>query len=113
MLVVLSRRFEVLFGWTYAYAWAVSAQDTDLEAIDNGVEVLGLGLEGRLGIELLGDRRVGLGVDLLWLKSLRHVDSGASSERSNWESSKAWLGARLNRNARCNRCKSTSGREHR
>jgi hypothetical protein len=103
-----------LSRWTYAYAWAVGAQNTDLEAIDNGVEVLGLGLERRLGVELLGNRRVGLVVDLLGLQLLRHVGSRAGSKRSDWESSESWLGASLDSgNTRCERCKSTSGGEHR
>ena len=84
---------------TYAYAWTVGAQDADLEAIDNLVEVFGLGREWGLGIELLGDGRVGLGGDLLFLERLRHVDSSAVGERSGCESSKSWLGAGLNRNA--------------
>jgi hypothetical protein len=100
--------------WTYAYAWTVGAQDTDLEAIDNGVEVLRLSLKRRLGVELLGNRRVGLVVDLLGLQLLRHIDSRAGSERSDWESRESWLGASLDsRNARSERCESTSGGEHR
>ena len=105
--------FDGLIVLTYAYTRAVGAQNTDLEAIDNGVEVLGLGLERRLGIKLLGNRGVVLVVDLLWLERLRHIDSSAGSERSNWKSSESWLGASLNRDARCERCKSTSSREHR
>ena len=63
-------------GWkTYAYTRTVSAQDTDLQPVDNRVEVLGLGLERGLGVELLGDRRVGLGVDLRLLELLGHVES--------------------------------------
>ena len=84
---------------TYAYAWTVSAQDTDLEAIDNLVEVFGLGLERGLGVELLGHGRVGLGSDLLFLESLGHVESSAVGERSSCESSKSWFGASLNRDA--------------
>lgn len=71
---------------TYAYTWAVCAQDADLETINDGVEVFGLGLERGFGGVLLGDRRIGLGVDLLWLESLGHVESSADGERSDWES---------------------------
>ena len=67
---------------TYAYTRTVGAQDTDLEAIDNRVEVFGLCLERGLGVELLGDRRVGLGVDLGLLELLGHVESGSCCERS-------------------------------
>jgi hypothetical protein len=67
---------------TYAYTRTVSAQDTDLEAINDRVEVFGLCLERGLGVELLGDRRVGLGVDLGLLELLGHVESGSCCERS-------------------------------
>jgi hypothetical protein len=67
---------------TYAYTRTVGAQDTDLEAIDNRVEVFGLCLERGLGVELLGDRRVGLGVDLGLFELLGHVESGGCRERS-------------------------------
>lgn len=86
-------------GLTYAYAWTVGAQDADLEAIDNVVEVFGLGLERGLGVELLGHGRVGLGGDLLFLESLGHVDSSAAGERSSCKSSKRWFGASLDRDA--------------
>jgi len=59
---------------TYAYARAISAQDTDLQAVDDRVEVLGLGLERGFGVELLRDRRVGLGGDLGCLELLGHVE---------------------------------------
>ena len=98
--------------WTYAYTWTVGAQDTDLEAIDNLVEVFGLGRERGLGVELLGNGRVGLGGDLLFLELLGHVDSSAVGERSSCKCSKGWLRASLDRDAWCKRCKSTSGREH-
>jgi hypothetical protein len=67
---------------TYAYTRTVGAQDTDLEAIDNRVEVFGLCLERGLGVELLGDRGVGLGVDLGLLELLGHVEPGSCRERS-------------------------------
>jgi hypothetical protein len=72
---------EVLLQ-TYAYTRTVSAQDADLETIDNRVEVFGLGLERGLGVELLGDRRVGLGGDLGLLELLGHVESRDCCERS-------------------------------
>jgi hypothetical protein len=84
---------------TYAYAWTVGAQDADLEAIHNIVEVFGLSLERRLSVKLLGHGGVGLGGDLLFLESLGHVDSSAIGERSSCESSKSWFGASLNRDA--------------
>ena len=84
---------------TYAYAWTVSAQDTNLEAINNLVEVFGLGLERGLGVELLGHGRVGLGGDLLFLESLGHVESSAAGERSSCESIESWFGASLDREA--------------
>ena len=59
---------------TYAYARAISAQDTDLQAVDDRVEVLGLGLERGFGVELLRDRRVGLVGDLGCLELLGHVE---------------------------------------
>jgi hypothetical protein len=67
---------------TYAYARTVSAQNTNLETIDDRIEVFGLCLERGLGVELLGDRRVGLGVDLGLLELLGHVESGSCCERS-------------------------------
>ena len=84
---------------TYAYAWTVGPQDADLEAIDNLVEVFGLGCERGLGVELLGHGRVGLGGDLLFLELLGHVDSSAVGERSSCESIESWSGAGLNRDA--------------
>lgn len=61
--------------WTYADAWTVGAQDTDLETVADGVQVLGFLLERSRLVVLLGDRWVGLGVDLLWLQGFRHVVS--------------------------------------
>lgn len=84
---------------TYAYAWTVSTQDTDLETIDNLVKVFGLGLERGLGVELLGHGRVGLGGDLLFLERLGHVDSSAVGERSSCKRIESWLGASLNGDA--------------
>lgn len=89
----------VLVALTYAYAWTVSAQDTNLEAINNLVEVFGLGLERGLGVELLGHGRVGLGGDLFFLKRLRHVGSSTVGERSSCKGIESRLGASLNRNA--------------
>jgi hypothetical protein len=102
---------------TYAYARTVGAQNTDLEAVDNLVEVLGLGLERGLGVELLGDRRVGLGVDLRLGELLGHVEFRNCCERPDDSSSKSRLdesrsGASLDRDTGSNRCESTSGREH-
>ena len=85
--------------WTYAYTWTVGAQDTDLEAIDNLVEVFGLGRERGLGVELLGHGRVGLGGDLLFLELLGHVDSSAVGERTSCKGSEGWLRASLDRGA--------------
>lgn len=84
---------------TYAYAWTVGAQDSNLEAIDNLVKVFGLSLERGLGIELLGDGRVGLGGDLLFLERLGHVDSSTVGERSNCKSIENRLCAGLNGDA--------------
>ena len=61
---------------TYAYSRTVSAQNTNLQPINDLVEVFGLCLERGLGVELLGDRRVGLGVDLRLLELFGHVESG-------------------------------------
>jgi hypothetical protein len=104
-------------AWTYAYARTVGAQNSDLEAVDDLVEVLGLGLERGLGVELLGDRRVGLGVDLRLGELLGHVESRSCCERPDGSSSKGRLdesrsGASLDRDAGSNGCESTSGSEH-
>jgi hypothetical protein len=72
----------VTIALTYAYTRTVSAQNTNLQPINDRVEVLGLCLERGLGVELLGDRRVGLGVDLGLLELLGHVESGSCCERS-------------------------------
>ena len=89
----------VTIALTYAYTRTVSAQDADLETIDNRVEVFGLGLERGLGVELLGHGRVGLGGDLFFLKRLRHVGSSTVGERSSCKGIESRLGASLNRNA--------------
>ena len=66
----------VTIALTYAYTWTISAQNTNLQPINDLVEVFGLCLERGLGVELLGDRRVGLGVDLRLLELFGHVESG-------------------------------------
>lgn len=46
---------DMRIALTYAYTRTVSAQNTDLEPVDDRVEVFGLGLKRGFGVELLGD----------------------------------------------------------
>lgn len=71
----------------HADAWTVGAQHADFEAVDDGIQVFSFGVEGGLGVELLGDRWVGFGVDLLGLQRLGHGEFGACCERSDGEGS--------------------------
>lgn len=107
----------VTIALTYAYTWTISAQNTNLQPINDLVEVFGLCLERGLGVELLGNRRVGLGVDLRLLELLGHVESGNCCERSESSSGEGRLdvcrfNTSLDRDARSEGCENTSGREH-
>ena len=107
----------VTIALTYAYTWTISAQNTNLQPINDLVEVFGLCLERGLGVELLGNRRVGLGVDLRLLELLGHVESGNCCERSESSSGEGRLdvcrfNTSLDREARGEGCENTSGREH-
>lgn len=83
-------------GRTYADIGAVGAEQADLLLIDLLVEVLELLLGRDRVVELLGDGRVGLGVDLLGGQFLGHLERNCGGKRSesDWcfdASSEGWF----------------------